>query len=137
MQALDKLIRTIGELYTRRLDRISRMDVQQQGNHGRGLGLHSTMVGRYIDVSALLSARKCRSGDECSASVHGDLYYITLPDEKTALLFGCSGYSMTQRGDGMAGLRTGEVGCTVFSLFSTVFGRLSGRRDKRRGWQLR
>ncbi len=52
MQALNRLIRTIGELCTRRLDRISRVDVQQQGNHhGRGLGVHSTMVGKYIDVS--------------------------------------------------------------------------------------
>ncbi|KAI9440492.1 SET domain-containing protein [Lactarius indigo] len=46
---LDRLIRTIGELCTRRLDRISLVDVQQQDNHGRGLGVHSAMVGKYID----------------------------------------------------------------------------------------
>ncbi|KAH9004651.1 SET domain-containing protein [Lactarius hatsudake] len=48
-EALDRLVRTIGELCTRRLDRISRVDVQQQDNHGRGLGVHSAMVGKYID----------------------------------------------------------------------------------------
>ncbi|KAH9044238.1 SET domain-containing protein [Lactarius hengduanensis] len=48
--ALDRLIiRTIGELCTRRLDRISRVDVQQQDNHGQGLGVHSAMVGKYTD----------------------------------------------------------------------------------------
>jgi hypothetical protein len=51
---LDRLIRTIGELGARRLDRISRLNVQQQGD--RGLGLHSAVVGKYIDVSILLFA---------------------------------------------------------------------------------
>lgn len=74
MQALDRLIRTIGELCTRRLDRISRVDVQQQGNHGQGLGFHSAMVGKYIDVSVLLFARIGRGSDECSA---GDVCYAT------------------------------------------------------------
>ena len=55
-QALNRQIRTIGELCTRRLDRICRVDIQQQGNHGQGLGLHSAVVGKYIDVSVLLFA---------------------------------------------------------------------------------
>ncbi|KAI0305945.1 hypothetical protein B0F90DRAFT_946723 [Multifurca ochricompacta] len=46
-EALDRLIRTIGELCTRRLDRISRIDVRQQGDHSPGV--HSAMVGKYID----------------------------------------------------------------------------------------
>lgn len=50
-QALSRQIRTIGELCTRRLDRICRVDILQQGNHGQGLDLHSAMVGKYIDVS--------------------------------------------------------------------------------------
>lgn len=48
-EALNRLIRTIGELCTRRLDRISRVDIRPQGNHGRGLGQHSAMVSKYID----------------------------------------------------------------------------------------
>lgn len=76
MQALDRLIRTIGELCARRLDRISRVDIQQQDNHGRGLGMHGTMVGKYIDVSVLLFARIGRSSDECSAySTRGAVCY--------------------------------------------------------------
>ncbi|KAI9511538.1 SET domain-containing protein [Russula earlei] len=46
-KALDRLIRTIGELCARRLDRISRLNAQQQGD--RGLGVHSAVVGKYID----------------------------------------------------------------------------------------
>ena len=52
-QALNRQFRTIGELCTRRLDRICRVDIQQQGNFGQGLGLHSTVVGKHIDVSVL------------------------------------------------------------------------------------
>jgi hypothetical protein len=52
LQALDRVVRTIGELCARRLDRISRLDVRQQGD--RGFGLHSARVGKYIDVSVLL-----------------------------------------------------------------------------------
>jgi hypothetical protein len=51
-QALDRLVRTIGELCARRLDRISRLNVRRQGD--RGLGQHSATVGNYIDVSILL-----------------------------------------------------------------------------------
>jgi len=47
LQALDRLVRTIGELCARRLDRVSRLNVQHQGD--RGLGLHSSVVGKYID----------------------------------------------------------------------------------------
>jgi SET domain-containing protein 6 len=50
--AVSRQIRTIGELCTRRLDRICREDIMQQGNHGQGLGLHSAVVGKYIDVSS-------------------------------------------------------------------------------------
>src|ERR1700743_3868441 len=39
LQALDRLVRTIGELCARRLDRISRLNVRQQGD--RVLGQHS------------------------------------------------------------------------------------------------
>ncbi|KAH9967334.1 hypothetical protein BC827DRAFT_1173307 [Russula dissimulans] len=46
-KVLDRLIRTIGALCTRRLDRISRLNVEQQDD--RGLGLHSAVVGKYID----------------------------------------------------------------------------------------
>ena len=46
LQALSRQIRTIGELCTRRLDRICRVDM-----HGQGLDLHSSAVGKYIDVS--------------------------------------------------------------------------------------
>jgi hypothetical protein len=52
LQALDRAIRTIGELCARRLDRISRLNVRRQGD--RGFGLHSARVGKYIDVSVLL-----------------------------------------------------------------------------------
>ena len=52
LQALDRVVRTIGELCARRLDRISRLNVRHQGD--RGLGLHSARVGKYIDVSILL-----------------------------------------------------------------------------------
>ena len=52
LQALDRLVRTIGELCARRLDRISRLNVRQQGD--RVLGQHSATVGKYIDVSILL-----------------------------------------------------------------------------------
>ena len=52
LQALDRLVRTIGELCARRLDRISRLNVRQQGD--RGIGQHSATVGKYIDVSFLL-----------------------------------------------------------------------------------
>jgi len=53
-QALDRLIRTIEALCARRLDRISRLNMEQQDD--RGLGLHSAVVGKYIDVSVLLFA---------------------------------------------------------------------------------
>ncbi|KAF8271602.1 hypothetical protein EI94DRAFT_1720152 [Lactarius quietus] len=46
---LNRQIRTIGQLCTRRLDRICRVDLLQQGNHGQGLGQHSAVVGNYID----------------------------------------------------------------------------------------
>jgi hypothetical protein len=52
LQALDRVIRTIGELCARRLDRISRLNIRQQGD--RALGVHSARVGKYIDVSILL-----------------------------------------------------------------------------------
>ena len=52
LQALDRVVRTIGELCARRLDRISRMNVRRQGD--RGFGLHSARVGKFIDVSFLL-----------------------------------------------------------------------------------
>jgi hypothetical protein len=54
LQALNRLVRTIGELCARRLDRISRLNAQQQGDHG--LGWHSAVVGKCIDVSILLFA---------------------------------------------------------------------------------
>jgi hypothetical protein len=59
LKALDRLVRTIGELCTRRLDRISRLNVQRQGD--RGLGLHSAVMGKYIDVSVLSFVRLNRS----------------------------------------------------------------------------
>jgi hypothetical protein len=68
LQVLNKLVRTIGELCARRLDRIFRLDVRQQDD--RSPGLHSAMVGKYIDVSILLFARIGHS-DENSLSVHG------------------------------------------------------------------
>jgi hypothetical protein len=46
-EALDRLIRTIGKLCTRRMDRISRINGRQQGD--RGLGQHSATMGKYID----------------------------------------------------------------------------------------
>jgi len=46
-KALDRLIRTIRALCARRLDRISRLNVEQQDD--RGLGLHSAVVGKHID----------------------------------------------------------------------------------------
>ncbi|KAI0255800.1 hypothetical protein BJV78DRAFT_573877 [Lactifluus subvellereus] len=46
-KALDRLVRTIGELCARRLDRIFHLDVQQQDD--RWLGLHSAVVGKFID----------------------------------------------------------------------------------------
>src|SRR5258707_3528545 len=69
LQALDRLIRTIGELCARRLDRISRLNVRQQGD--RGLGLHSARVGKYIDVSSILLFARIGRSDQGSASVHG------------------------------------------------------------------
>jgi hypothetical protein len=69
LQALDRLVRTIGELCARRLDRVSRLDIRKQGDHG--LGQHSATVGKYIDVSILLLPKFGRS-DEGSASVHGE-----------------------------------------------------------------
>jgi hypothetical protein len=56
-QALDRLVRTIEELCARRLDRIFLPDVRQQNDDRSGsLGLHSAVVGKYIDVSILLFA---------------------------------------------------------------------------------
>ena len=52
LQALDRLVRTIGKLCMRRLDRISRINGRQEND--RGLGQHSATVGKYIDVSNLL-----------------------------------------------------------------------------------
>lgn len=68
LQALDRTIRTIGELCARRLDRVSRLNVRWQGD--RSFGLHSARVGKYIDVSCPFVAQIGRS-DEGSALVHG------------------------------------------------------------------
>ncbi|KAH9975875.1 hypothetical protein BGW80DRAFT_67865 [Lactifluus volemus] len=49
-RALDRLVRTIKELCARRLDRIFLLDVRQRNDdRSDSLGLHSAIVGKYID----------------------------------------------------------------------------------------
>ena len=87
LQALDRLVRTIGELCARRLDRVSRLNVQHQGD--RGLGLHSAVVGKYIDVSIILLFARIGRSDQGSASVHGGVvHYATIRESRIARLDG-------------------------------------------------
>ncbi len=51
LKALDRLVHIIVELCAWRLDQISHLNIQWQGD--RGLSLHSAMMGKYIDMSVL------------------------------------------------------------------------------------
>ena len=111
LQALDRQVRTIGELCARRLDRISRLNVRQQGD--RVLGHHSATVGKYIDVSILLLPK--------------------LVVATRVRVWGKSPVVPTIR-EGDSVLRPAW---RVFSLFSSIFGRTSILANKRRAWRLR
>jgi hypothetical protein len=85
MQALDRVIRTIRESCARRLDRISRLNIRQEGD--RGLGLHSARVGKYIDVSILLLPKSvvatrvrrwCTGEAACCATIREGVELVTV-----------------------------------------------------------
>jgi len=85
LQALDRVIHTIRELCARRLDRISRPNIRQQGDHG--LGLHSARVGKYIDVSILLLPKSvvatrvrrwCTGEAACYATIREGVELVTV-----------------------------------------------------------
>jgi hypothetical protein len=86
LQALDRVIHTIGELCARRLDRISRLNVRRQGDRGL-LGLHSAKVGKYIDVSILLLPKSvvatrvrrwCTGEAACCATIREGVELVTV-----------------------------------------------------------
>lgn len=111
LQALDRLVRTIGELCARRLDRISRLNVRRQGD--RGLGQHSATVGKYIDVSILLLSK------------------LGVARGVRRWFVGKAACCATIR----EGVELVTVSLLCFSLFSSTFGRTSIRLNKRRTWQ--